>query len=290
MHERFFGAHVATADLYSACWFLGGLLGALAATVVAWTRKTLSVATFIGGSLFVVGVLIGARWQFRLEMSGSPMVSPATDLLDGGMRLPFGIALGFGLLGAWCWPTRTPWREVADNSAVVAAVLIAAGRVGCLLNGCCSGFMCPSWLSNVCFRSSWTSEAFADQLRKGLVLPSALASQPAYPLPLLFGAAAVGILLVQAAQVRGRAPAGALAATFGILWPLSTVALEQLRAIPHPPAPLLGATAAVFLATLLGLIVTPPLHSAAAWPTLPRTNVARTSVGRCVAQREGGTR
>jgi prolipoprotein diacylglyceryltransferase len=212
----------------------------------------------VAGLIWSVGLLLGARWEFWIEtpayLSALPM---QRSIIDTGMRLPLGIASDLVLGGVWCVVTRTPWRQAGDGFALQAALIIAFGRAGCLLVGCCTGRVCPTWLDPICLRYGSGSEAFVAQLQSGQISPTTVGSLPVHPLALYFALAAAGLTLVCSRLVARRAEAGSLLLVSLLWWQTSKLLLEQPRAVPRPPQVMLGIPAVLLL---LGLVL-----AATAW-------------------------
>ena len=100
------------------------------------------------------------------------------------------------------------------------------------------------------------SEAYFWQLSHSLIASSAAVTLPVHPLPLYFGATALGTLFVLLRLLRQNAPPGSLLLAFAVLRPASKLALEQLRAFERPePLLMLGIPAATLVAALATLAV-----------------------------------
>lgn len=212
-------------------WLAGGLAGYAAAFQVLRVRRALTPATVAAVVIAAHGLWIGAKMQERLEhfpTLEALMMSPR-DLLTPGMHVPLGLLTGAVAAGLWCWLVRAPWRETGDALAVAASTLIAIGRIGCLMNGCCMGGVCGRW-APFCLRYPPGTESYDQQVTLGLITNAASLSLPAHPLPIYFG---VGSLLTLVGLVwllrRGAAP-GTLGTIFCVVRPATKLALEPLRA------------------------------------------------------------
>jgi phosphatidylglycerol:prolipoprotein diacylglycerol transferase len=179
-----------------------------------------------------VAFVWGATLQFRVEQYalGTAAVFTPAAVLDGGHKLPMGLLVGgiVGLAGALL--LRVPWRVMGDALAIGACVIMTVGRIGCFLNGCCSGLACPTWLAPLCPRYGIGSEAHGLQLAHRDILPGTPLSLPVHPLPLYFLAAAGATLLVLLAIRRAGARDGTAGAVFLVTYPALHLALEHLRA------------------------------------------------------------
>src|SRR5262249_1948677 len=91
------------------------------------------------------------------------------------------------------------------------AVMMPVGRVGCLIAGCCTGAVCPSWMSAVCVPA-------ADDPTTRVHL-----------LPAYFAALGLALVVVHVSLLRRGARPGTLIAVGFLLYPLGPPAIEQLR-------------------------------------------------------------
>ena len=97
--------------------------------------------------LVLFGIIGGRAWyliQFREQVYASGDWFETFRLWRGGLVL-YG-AIGGGLLGFALmqrWRNYGPWRDLLDLIAPALALGIAFGRLGCFLNGCCWGAVCP---------------------------------------------------------------------------------------------------------------------------------------------------
>jgi prolipoprotein diacylglyceryltransferase len=198
-------------------WVVGGL--ALA------TREGFgpgrSAAAF---AVMLASVLIGAKLQHLWENPGRLSASWSILLMDG-YRLPGGIALSFLVVPFGLTKLGLPLLSFLDTIIPVAGFSLAAGRVGCYLNGCCFGTISDvPWA----IRFPAGSRAYATHEFFGFN-PPAGASLPVHPLQLYYLAAYLGIgllLLVVRAHPRHE---GWRTHLFTVLWAWSTVILESFR-------------------------------------------------------------
>lgn len=210
-------------------------------------------------ALASMGFFVAAKWQFRLEYQ--PLVDvlahPGESLFVPGMRLPLGVVGCIAVVVTAGPLLGAPWRAIGDAVAVGASALVAVGRFGCFINGCCSGALCPAWETPLCVRYSFGTEPYALQRSAGLIDEGALLSLPVHPLPLYFGAAAAATLFVLLLLLRRGAPPGVLLAVFCILEPLSKLALEPLRASTRgrPTGLMLAVPATLLIATCVILTI-----------------------------------
>jgi prolipoprotein diacylglyceryltransferase len=240
-------------DAYTTCWVAGILVGSVAANIAVRRRNALGPITFASGVLAVAGFLVGAKLQARIEQHvppGALLSLPPAGWLQPPFRLPLGLLLGGTVALAWCRVWRAPWREAGDALALGALVMVAVGRFGCLLNGCCLGRVCGAWAAPLGVRFGPGTEAYAAQLQDGLIAFGAPRSLPAHPLPLYFALGALAILAVCLAALRRGAAPGRVLVTAAGLGSLGKLLLEPLRAWPRPPGLMVGVPLGVACAAL----------------------------------------
>jgi phosphatidylglycerol:prolipoprotein diacylglycerol transferase len=239
------------------CWTAGAAAGLVAGILVLRTRGAVTWATVLALGWAWEGVLLGAKWHFRLELyplADALWVTPR-ELLEPGVRIPLGLLTGGVLAGLWCLLARAPWRETGDALAVAACVMMPIGRIGCLLDGCCMGSACGPW-APFCLRYPRGTDAYLAQVGTGLLRGSEPFSLPAHPLPIYFAASALAMLGVLLWLLRHQAAPGALLAAFLVLEPATKLLLEPLRATPRPPTLMVGIPATILVGTLLVLAAT----------------------------------
>ena len=97
--------------------------------------------------LVLCGIIGGRIWyliQFRERVYAEGDWLETFRLWNGGLVL-YGAIAG-GLVGFFLLQWRShygPWRQLLDLIAPALALGIAFGRLGCFLNGCCFGGVCP---------------------------------------------------------------------------------------------------------------------------------------------------
>jgi prolipoprotein diacylglyceryltransferase len=239
------------------CWTAGAAAGFVAGILVLRARGAVTWATVLALGFAWEGLLLGAKWQFRLEhypLADALWVTPR-ELLQPGVRIPLGLLTGGVLAGLWCLLVRAPWRETGDALAVAACVMMPIGRIGCLLDGCCMGSACGPW-APFCLRYPRGTDAYLAQVSAGLLGGSEPLSLPAHPLPIYFAASALAMLGVLLWLLHRHAAPGALLAVFLVLEPATKLLLEPLRATPRPPLLMVGIPATILVGTLLVLAAT----------------------------------
>ncbi len=239
-------------------WTAGCCCGVLAAMAVLRIRGALEWRTIVALAWAWFGLMAGGIWQARLEwmsFSDAVLFAPA-DVLRGGGRIPLGLATGAVLAAVWCLASGASWRATGDALAFAAPVIIAIGRFGCLAAGCCSGSVCGRWaIQSLCTHNGRGTEEFARQFAQGLISASHPAALPTHPLPVYFMAAAILLLALLLWQLRRDFAPGTLLVTFGFLWPLSKLGLEQFREVPRPPGLMNGVSIAMILASTAIFVV-----------------------------------
>jgi phosphatidylglycerol---prolipoprotein diacylglyceryl transferase len=179
-----------------AAWLAGEVVWRLGRSegVTAGRLFVLQVACF-------VPALVGAK-LFSLFERGWESVGLTAELA-GGWRFPggiLGLVVGVPLLQRTILPAISLARY-ADLLSVGIAFAGALMRVGCFLNGCCTGPVCSNWF---CLSYPAGSETWQRHIDAGLVGSWAEQSLAAVPLHFLLMAAslAVGLLLLRIDRYR----------------------------------------------------------------------------------------
>jgi prolipoprotein diacylglyceryltransferase len=256
---------------YLTPWALGVCLAGALGIGVLRRRDALSPDAFGALVLGFGAFVFGAKLQYQLE--GLPLLAAIrftpTFLFDGGMRLPLGLLLGGVVTCAAAAVLGARWRSVGDAWAIGGGAMIAVGRLGCFLAGCCAGTACGAWAPRLlCLRYPPGTEVFAEQVMMGLIGPSSPASLPIHPLPLYFAAASLITTFGLVALLRRGARPGAVLLAFCIVRPLTKLALEPLRADPRPGLSMVAIPAVVLAgACLIAAVLAfrararPPAHA-----------------------------
>ncbi len=98
----------------------------------------------------VLGGLVGARllfvlqyWQeIRADSAWQTLVN-IVSTVQGGLIVYGSLAGGILAMLLFAWRHRLPVLPLADLITPSLALGLAIGRLGCLLNGCCFGDVCP---------------------------------------------------------------------------------------------------------------------------------------------------
>lgn len=144
----------------------------------------------------------------------------------GGYRGPGGLVAVALTLVSLCWLLSIPVRRTLDAMAPSFLVVIAIGRIGCFLQGCCFGT--PTDLPwALAFPAG--SPAYVSQEVQHLIPQSLPQSLPVHPLSLYFSVDALAILAFLV-WLRPRASyPGQIFLWFGVLHFWSKATLETLR-------------------------------------------------------------
>jgi prolipoprotein diacylglyceryltransferase len=221
-------AQVAPDTLYFALWRAGFSLGVVAALWVLASRNALRPASVFGVGIALLGFLYGAKVQSRLLDQPMPaaLLVPPAELFAPGYRIPLALVtmMAVGLVWAVAW--RADWRAMGDALALLGPVLQAVGRLGCFVNGCCTGTLSDlPWAVVHDHRSdAHMLHASMDWIDQG-----ALASLPVHPLPLYYASFGAVLALVMILMVRRGASSGSLLVLAVAVEPPFRLALEQLR-------------------------------------------------------------
>ena len=209
---------------------LAPLTAGLVVTIVLRTtgmpaRRMLALIAWLA-----VGGIGGAKLWSVLER-GALAFPLGAELLDG-YRQP-GAWIGLAGALALCRPRWTGFqrRALADAVALAACFGIVMFRIGCFLNGCCTGI--PGSLP-WCLRYPMYSSVWANHVVAGLIGSDAPMSLPVHPLPLYFAALALALGCVLLRLWPRRAWDGQLAVVFLAVDGIGKFLLEFLRASPAP--------------------------------------------------------
>jgi phosphatidylglycerol:prolipoprotein diacylglycerol transferase len=180
----------------------------------------------------VAAFLWGVTAQFRSEHYdvGPTLFFEPMAVFAGGHQLPLGLLTGGIAAYAAAKLVRVPWGIVGDSLAIGACVMIAIGRIGCLVNGCCTGVICDGSWSSLCLRHGRGSEPHGLQLAARLIAPGDTLSLPVHPLPLYFMATASALLAGLLVLRRRHARTGLIGALFMLVYPATQLFLEFFRA------------------------------------------------------------
>lgn len=189
--------------------------------------------------LFVVlAVLVGGRIHFILDV---PHVfegrwGQVFNPWFAGYHIGGGFILGFAALALAARRLGVSLLRLSDGFIAPAGFCVALGRLGCFLQGCCTGAPCDlGW----CLPYPKGSPPYLLQVDLQLISPDAPQSLHLHPLPLYFSAAGLLTGLVTTLIARRRRYDGEVALVgFVVFWG-TTAYLEGLRT-PWAATPYLG--------------------------------------------------
>ena len=127
--------------------YLGLVAGVVAGNVAAHAAEIDAFRVFVASLILIPLCLVGARFLYVATHWKRYRADLALiwDRNDGGLSmlggLPLAIPISVPLLALIGLPFAAFW-DVAGFTILTGMVLT---RVGCLLNGCCSGRTCESW-------------------------------------------------------------------------------------------------------------------------------------------------
>lgn len=186
----------------------------------------------------VVAVLAGGRIHFVLD---APYVfegrwGQVFNPWFAGYHVGGGFIFGFAALVLAARRLGVPLLRLADGFIAPAGICVAVGRLGCFLQGCCTGAPCDlGW----CLPYPKGSPPYALQVDLQLIAPDAPHSLHLHPLPLYFSAAALLTAAATTLVARRRRYDGEVALVgFVVFWG-TTAYLESLRT-PWAATPYLG--------------------------------------------------
>ena len=127
------------------------------------------------GFWMVIAGLIGARLFYIIQkfdqfsgLQPRELLLKLADMTSGGLVV-YGSLIGgtiAGVIYMSIW--KLPWRKVIDIIAPGMVIGLAIGRIGCLMNGCCYGGVCPDSLPALQFPPG--SPPYIDQFYSGKLL------------------------------------------------------------------------------------------------------------------------
>jgi len=208
------------------------MLSGLAPRRVAVAVVLLALVAFVGSRAFFVVT----NWALFASHPAS-----AGLFWRGGRNAPAAVATLLLTAPLVLRLVGLPAGRFCDAGIPVVALALAIARLGCFLHGCCGGAVstCP-W----CLRFPAGSGPYRLQVFQSLIVRSAPYSLPVHPLPLYFALAAlaIGALAVAWNRVPHRDWNPMLGCT--LLFGLTSVGLEMLRA-DYPGRPMWGSVPAL---------------------------------------------
>jgi phosphatidylglycerol:prolipoprotein diacylglycerol transferase len=135
-------------------WYLFFELAALSVYIVFFfveaVRKGIApghVAAMVGLTV-ILGLVLGRLADF-VERPAFYLEDAARWYSPGGIRITGILAGGLAARLAYCGMARLSFWRASDAVAPGIPLALALGRLGCFINGCCHGTVCPDVLSVV---------------------------------------------------------------------------------------------------------------------------------------------
>jgi phosphatidylglycerol:prolipoprotein diacylglycerol transferase len=182
----------------------------------------LAVWVFVGG-------LIGARAFYVIQYWGDRIrsIGDVFRIWEGGIVLYGSIIGGTAAFFLYRVLRPFPLLPYLDVVAPSLALGIAVGRVGCFLNGCCFGDLCPGIPWGVSFPRP--SPPWLEHVREGLIPSDAAWSLPVHPTQLYSVVDGLVLLLLLSAYYPLRRRDGQVMALLMVTYPITRFLVEYLR-------------------------------------------------------------
>ena len=228
---------------YGSMLFLGFLASS---SLAAWRLRREGVDGEIAWDaamwIFIFGI-VGARLFYIIEYwSTSFAVDPQSgnartawqivvslvNLPDGGLVLYGGLIFAPLAYYVYCRVRGISALAFADVAITSVFVGVMFGRLGCLLNGCCFGEVCPSLPWAITFPAE--SVPFNDLVRRGLLDNGAVRSLPLHPAQIYDALSGLLLAILTWAYYPYRRRTGEVVAVGWIAYPINRFMIEFLRA------------------------------------------------------------
>ena len=149
MHPVMFRWRSLTIHSYPALQYLGLVAGVLAANFAAHAAGLDAFRVFVATCILLAPALAGARLLFVASHWRLYRLTPSRiwDRSEGGAAQYGGLLLAVPLSVPLLAFLQMPFAGFWDVSMVTIMVGMIFTRIGCLLNGCCSGRPSKSWIS-----------------------------------------------------------------------------------------------------------------------------------------------
>ena len=134
---------------YTALLYVGLVAGVVAGNLAAHTAGIDAFRTFVATMVLIPAALVGARLLYvachwTLYRENLPRLWSRND---GGAALYGGLPVAFLLSVPLLTVLQLPFGAFWDVATFTILVGMVFGRIGCLMNGCCSGRPSSAWLS-----------------------------------------------------------------------------------------------------------------------------------------------
>lgn len=130
----------------------------------------------------LIGVLIGGRMWYVIEIWNyyKQNIGEIFKFWEGGLVFYGGFIGGFIGVLLYIRISKLDFNKTSDIFAIALPLVLAIGRIGCFLNGCCFGKETESFIG-ICFPKKWFPPPYVSQLERNLINISAEKSLPAIP-------------------------------------------------------------------------------------------------------------
>ncbi len=193
--------------------------------VAAGERSVLPIAAAMAAGTVLGGALLGPLLRLPRTLLGG-----GGDPFAPGWPMAYGAL--FGAFAATALAAKGRRRVALDALVPASGALVAIGRGGCFLSGCCFGERTSSWLGVAYPRGT---HAFSVHAANGWVAPDAAHSEAVVAVPAI--EAALGVVLVIAGiLLPRRLPPGATFRAGVVLYAVGRILIETLRDDPRPMA------------------------------------------------------
>jgi phosphatidylglycerol:prolipoprotein diacylglycerol transferase len=147
MRRILFSWHGFNVYSYPAMLYVGMLAGVFAGTHVARTSGIDPDRFAIATIILAVPALVGSRVLFVLAHWDAYRLDPRRiwRRSEGGMAMYGGLAAAVPLSIPLLYAMHLPFAAFWDAASVTILVGMVFTRIGCLLNGCCSGRPTSAW-------------------------------------------------------------------------------------------------------------------------------------------------
>jgi phosphatidylglycerol:prolipoprotein diacylglycerol transferase len=192
-------------------------------------RLNIPLTADIGLYVFF-GALFGAKVFWILQYAGPGQLWRAFFLWEEGLVFYGGLIGGLAGVLAYSYARKLPLYKCSDIVAPQVALGEAIVRVGCFLNGCCWGSVAGvPWA--VQFPPH--SLAWEQQLRLGLIAPSAPHSLPVHPTQMYMTGSLIVVFLLLAVYSRRKPFDGAVVLAYFFLYGMVRFVVEVFRHTGH---------------------------------------------------------
>ncbi len=178
---------------YRTCLTIAFVVGTFLVVSEVQRRKEGFVVSPVGGIWTFFGALLGAKAFCILQYQGFADLWRSVLIWQGGLVFHGGLAGGILAITAYLRFCHAPWWKTFDVIAAIVPLGQAITRVGCFLSGCCHGTPTDvPW--SVQFPLG--SEAFRNQVGRGVISAYAPHTLPVHPAQLYMVAGLIAMFVV----------------------------------------------------------------------------------------------